>query len=252
MGSEPPSSHRWNDTIALCPALSRQPSPGSSHPRPLYERRSSTFETPFARYQMYFSCTSFSDINYQLYPSLSCGARGDGGRSGQHTLSANPVCTRARFKKNLTVRPPASLFPSVKQVCGHLCMCSRCICLHGQKKRIYQRVSAAGVKSGQAVCLRPGGRLCLCVCVVSQIRKVKKNKNKSRKPKSLKQQSALTASTAKKKKARQTEEEANESETEEEEVGEDGEGEEVGGVFACGGGSRLMLPGILDVICVQL
>lgn len=35
-------------------------------------------------------------------------------------------------------------------------------------------------------------------------------------------------------------------------MGEDEEGEEVRGVFACGGGSGLMLPGILDVICVQL
>lgn len=43
---------------------------------------------------------------------------------------------------------------------------------------------------------------------------------------------------------KETGEEANESETEEEENGR-------GGV-ACGGGSRLMLPGILDVICVQL
>lgn len=35
-------------------------------------------------------------------------------------------------------------------------------------------------------------------------------------------------------------------------MGEHEDGDEVGGVFACGGGSRLMLPGILDVICVQL
>lgn len=44
---------------------------------------------------------------------------------------------------------------------------------------------------------------------------------------------------------KETGEEANESETEEEENGR-------GGGVACGGGSRLMLPGILDVICVQL
>lgn len=86
VGSEPPWSHRRNDTIAPCRALRLRTS--HLHPLPLYERRSSTFETPFARYQMHFSYTSFSDINYRLYPSLSCGARRDGGRSGEHTLSA--------------------------------------------------------------------------------------------------------------------------------------------------------------------
>lgn len=46
--------------------------PHSTLPHPLRNHRSSTFETPFAGYHLYFSYASFSDINCRLHQSLSC------------------------------------------------------------------------------------------------------------------------------------------------------------------------------------
>lgn len=93
---------------------------------------------------MYFSYTSFSDINYRLYPSLSCGPRRDGGRSandeGGNTLSAT-LCARWCVSKDeplFLFFPPLFLISRtgfVVWVCVHLCMRSWCICLHGVERK---------------------------------------------------------------------------------------------------------------------
>lgn len=100
VGWKYPLSHRLNDTIALHRALRQQPPPypplACTHPRSP-SHRSSTFETPFAGYQMYFSYASFSDINYGLHPSLSCipwrDAVGAATMEGTHA-EYNLVCTQ--------------------------------------------------------------------------------------------------------------------------------------------------------------
>lgn len=139
---------------------------------------------------MYFSYTSFSDINYRLYPSLSCGPRRDGGRSandeGGNTLSAT-LCARWCVSKD----EPLFLFSffspwfsSAEQVLS--CGCASVYaCVHGafvytawsEKKRIYQRVSAVGVESNEAVCLRARVRPCSRVCVFKSRSEREKRKN---------------------------------------------------------------------------
>lgn len=120
---------------------------------------------------MYFSYTSFSDINYRLYPSLSRGPRRDDG--GGKPAECNIVCTLVRFKRSTSVSLLffSPWFSSAEQVLS--CGCASVYaCVHGafvytawsEKKRIYQRASAVGVESNEAVCLRARVRPCSRVC----------------------------------------------------------------------------------------
>lgn len=197
VGSEPPSSHRWNDTIAPCRALRRQPGPDLPLGAPLLH-----FWNPLCGISNVFFIHFLQ--RYKL-PAISVAImrtperrREERQRWGGKHAECNLVCTLVRFKRWTSVSfSPLFLISRtgfVVWVCVHLCMRSWCICLHGVERK--EENLSACVSGG---CWKRQG--CLfeeaCTPVLAhlrfqvQIRKVKKKKKIERKPKSLKQQSAF-------------------------------------------------------------
>lgn len=260
-----PLSHRVNDTIDL-----RWAPPNRNPPPyiPIPFTTTSTFETPFAGYQMYFSYASFSDINYWLHQSLSCMPWRDTeeARTMERTHAecnlvclgsvlvwcvCACVCVRAceQFKKPLCISLAS---PSV-HVCVcvhasiwvnmsiHVCACTSRVCVPQSRteRDLSARVSSSGWKEKEeAAWLKPVA-LVMCVLLLLFFLNLSLWGPKT----SLSQTSNSPAFTLCKHQRR------------------DSRGRQRKWdrgmrrrrrVFACGGGSRLMLAGILDVICVQL
>ena len=261
-------SLRLNDTIAIHWAL-RTPYP--TLPYPLHNLRSSTFETPFAGYHLYFSYASFSYINCRLHQSLSCVPWRETERVGamekthaEYNLVASLenicvcvwqahfrmrrvgvwsvcvcvcvcVCTCLNLGKHIYMCTPASLCTSWMWV-------ALCVCVFAwrrkEENRINQHVSAVGVQRHEAARFRLFSPL-MCFDSVGEIKKYRCGNQEQV---ALRQVTVrhLTAETPKKRRRGGRE------------WKRDGGLRRRSSVFACGGGRRLMLAGILDVICVQL